>query len=561
VGIHLYWNGHIQEKQFMFLRSGFLFALCALMPVLPVAVRAQPSCDALKDVKLEHAVVSSATWQEADRLKELPNVPVPRHCEVTAIARPTSDSEIRFTLWLPPGELWNGKYMQSGSGGWGGSIQPIALLGPLARGYAVSATDDGHQAAGNMPDASWAIGHPEKLIDFGYRALHETAALSKVLVDAYYGKPAVHAYFSGCSDGGREALMEAERYPEDFDGIVAGAPANNWTHHFTGFAWNEIALNATPESKITVEQLPAIEKAALTACDALDGVKDGVIQDPRQCHFDPSVLLCHGAPNAECLRQPQIDALKKIYSGPVNPRNGQQIYPGYEPGTEAEPGAWSLWIVGASVQSLFANSFFSAAVFEDPHWDWHSVDFDRDLRLADEKTASILNSNNPDLRSFRDHGGKLIEYHGWGDAAIAPLDSIAFYERVKVFLEHHPDPRSTNPSDIRSFYRLYMVPGMQHCTGGPGAVSFGNDGRNFLNATPGNDILLALDRWVTQGVAPDAIIASGVIAPGLTGADPKTGSKGVSITRPLCVYPAVARYKGSGDTNAAENFECVQPAQ
>lgn len=542
----------------MFLQDGFLLALCAVMPVLPVEVLAQRSCEALKDVKLEHAVVVSASWQETGQLKELPDVPVPRHCEVTAISRPTSDSEIHLTLWLPPSESWNGKYMQSGSGGWGGYIQPLTLLGPLARGYAVAATDDGHQAAGNKPDASssWAIGHPEKLIDFGYRAVHETAVLSKVVMDAYFGKPVAHAYFSGCSDGGREALMEAERYPEDFDGIIAGAPSNNWTHHFTGFVWNEIALNATPQSRIPVEALPTIEKAALAACDALDGVKDGVIQDPRQCHFDPSVLLCHGTPSAECLSQSQIDALKKIYAGPLNPRSGQQIYPGYEPGTEAEPKSWSLWIVGTSVQSFLGNSFFSGAVYEDPRWDWHSMDFDRDLRLADEKTTAILNAYNPDLRSFRDHGGKLIQYHGWGDAAVAPRDSIAFYEKVKAFLERYPDPRANNPSDIQSFYRLYMVPGMQHCMGGSGAVSFGNDGRGFLNATPDNDIQLALDRWVTQGLAPDAIIASGT-----TGADSKTGSKGVPITRPICAYPAVARYKGRGEPNAAENFECVQPAK
>jgi feruloyl esterase len=355
--------------------------------------------------------------------------------------------------------------------------------------------------------------------------------------------------------------MEAERYPEDFDGVISGAPSNNWTHHFSGMVWNEIALNATPESKISVEQLPAIEKAALNACDALDGVKDGVIEDPRQCHFDPSMLLCHGAQSAECLTGPQIEALKKIYAGPVNSRTGQQIYPGYEPGSEAEPKSWSLFIVGASAQSYLGNSFFSGAVYEDPHWDWRSMEFDRDVRLADEKTASILNAYNPDLRSFRDHGGKLIQFHGWGDAAVAPRDSIAFYEEVERFLERYPDPRSSDPSDIQSFYRLYMVPGMGHCLGGPGAVSFGNDGRGFANATPGNDIILALDRWVTQGVAPDAIIASGTVASVTTSAGARTGSPGVPITRPLCVYPAVAHYKGQGDTNAAENFVCVKAAK
>jgi hypothetical protein len=527
---------------------------------------AQQACEALKDIKLDHATVVSAVSQEPAPLKQPPGIPykvpditVPRHCEVSGVARPTSDSEIEFTLWLPPREAWNDKYMQRGNGGWAGSIQATVLVGPLARGYAVAATDDGHETKGIMPDATFAIGHPEKLIDFGYRSLHETAILSKDILQAYYGKAARQAYFSGCSDGGREALMEAERYPEDFDGIIAGAPANHWTHHFAGFVWNEMALNGKPESKIAIEQLPTIQKAALAACDALDGVKDGLIEDPRECHFDQSVLLCHGAASADCLTQPQVEALEKIYAGPKNPRTGEQIYPGYEPGSEAEPGGWSLWILGPSAHSLFGNSFYGQAVHEDPHWDWRTMDFDRDVRLADEKTGAILNSYNPDLRSFRDHGGKLIQYHGWSDAAIAPRDSINFYEDVRAFLGQYPDPRSTNPTDIQGFYRLFMVPGMQHCSGGQGATSFGNDDIAALKSNPDdaeNDILLALDRWVTQGVAPETIIATGRI-----GGDAKSGSEGVRLTRPLCAYPAVARYKGQGDTNAAENFECRVPGK
>jgi feruloyl esterase len=557
------WENEIRENDTMRPLNTFLSAACAFVLASPGLTIAQQTCESLKDLKLDHATVVSAAAQEPAPLKAPPGTPfkvpdftIPRHCEVTAIARPTVDSEIDFTLWLPPKDVWNGKYMQRGNGGWAGSIQPAVLVAPLARGYAVSATDDGHRTQGIMPDASWAIGHPEKLIDFGYRSLHETATLSKAILEAYYGKPSDHAYFSGCSDGGREALMEAERFPEDFDGIIAGAPANHWTHHFTGFVWNEIALNGKPESKITPEQLPAIQKAALASCDALDGVKDGLIQDPRRCHFDPAVLLCHGAPSADCLTQPQIETLQKIYAGPKNPKTGEQIYPGYEPGTEAEAGGWSIWIVGISAHSLFGNSFYSGAVHEDPHWDWHTMDFDRDLRLADEKTGSILNSDNPDLRSFRDRGGKLIQYHGWGDAAIAPRDSIAFYEKVRTFMERYPDPRSATPKDIQAFYRLFMVPAMQHCTGGPGAVSFGNDELASLNAKPDdadNDILLALDRWVTQGVAPDKLIASGKI-----GADPKTKTDGIPLTRPLCAYPGVAQYKGQGDTNAAENFACVK---
>jgi hypothetical protein len=539
----------------MSIPRGLALAGGALM-VAASSAAAQQACESLKNLKLDHATVVTAALMEPAPLKQppgvpfkVPNVTVPRHCEVTGVARPTSDSEIDITLWLPPAETWNGKYMQRGNGGWAGSIQPLVLVGPLFRGYAVAATDDGHRTQGMMPDASWAIGHPEKLIDFGYRALHETTGFSKAVLDAYYGKSAARSYFSGCSDGGREALMEAERYPEDFDGIIAGAPANHWTHHFAGFMWNELALNETPASKITPEKLPAIEKAALAACDALDGVKDGLISDPLKCHFDPSVILCHGAENADCLTQPQIEALKKIYAGPTDPRTGKRIYPGYEPGTEAEPGGWSIWIVGLSVQSLFGNTFFGQAVHEDPHWDWHTMDFDRDVRLADEKTAAILNSYNPDLRTFRDHGGKLIQYHGWGDGAIAPRDSIAFYQKVEAFLKQYPDPRSAHPSDIRDFYRLFMVPGMQHCTGGPGPTSFGNDD---IAGDADHDILLALDRWVTQGIAPDKFIGTGKV-----GADAKAGKPGVKVTRPLCAWPEVARYKGQGDTDAAENFECA----
>jgi feruloyl esterase len=448
--------------------------------------------------------------------------------------------------------------MQRGNGGWAGSIQPAILVTPLMRGYAASATDDGHRSPRLTLDASWAIGHPEKLIDFGYRSLHQTAIQSKAILRAYYAKTEAHDYFAGCSDGGREALMEAERYPEDFDGVVAGAPANNWTNHFSGFVWNEISLHAKPESNIPVERLGIIEKAALAACDSIDGVRDGIIEDPRRCHFDPSVLRCKGADGNGCLTQLQIDALSKIYAGPKNPRTGEQIYPGYEPGTEAEPGAWAVWIIGP-VQSGFGNSFFSGAVYEDPKWNWRTFDFDRDVRFAKEKTGSILNSYNPDLRTFRAHGGKLIQYHGWGDAAIAPRDSIRFYESVKTFLNTYPDPRSSQPHDIAAFYRLFMVPGMGHCAGGVGATTFGNTtiaNKHESPEDPGHDVLMALDRWVISGVAPDKIIASGKI-----GADPKTGSGGTPLTRPLCVYPAVAHYKGSGDTNDASNFECVVPPQ
>ena len=536
--------------------------ICVVFASVKVAF-AQQACEQLKNIQLDHATVESAVIIEHTVLKEKRGDPpkeidisVPWHCEVTVVARPTSDSEIGIVIWLPSNDAWNGKYVQRGNGGWAGLIQRKVLEKPLSLGYAVSATDDGHRALNAIPDASWAVGHPQKLIDFGYRSEHKTAEISKDIAKAFYGREFEHAYFEGCSDGGREALMEAERFPEDFDGIIAGAPANNWTHLFTAFEWNEVALDETPESKISAQQLPLIEKTALAACDGLDGIKDGLIDDPRNCSFDPSVLLCRGAATADCLTRPQINALKKIYDGPRNPRTGIQIYPGYEPGTEAEPDAWALWIVGP-VQSLFGNSFFAQAVFEKDHWDWKSMDFDRDVQIADEKTAWILNSTNPDLRSFRDHGGKLIQYHGWGDAAIAPRDSINFYESVRTFLDRYPDPRWSQGTDIRAFYRLFMVPGLGHCTGGPGPTSFGND--DFLPEAgrpddADHDVFLALDRWVTEGIAPEEIIADGTMA--------SSGGDGhrekVPMTRPLCPFPEVARYKGMGNTNSATNFACVR---
>jgi hypothetical protein len=546
----------------MRIRDVVFVAACLLTPTathLAAAADAHSSCEALKTTELDHAAVVSAKWVEAGPMEAKLGYP-PRavhislssRCEVTGVARPTSDSEINFLLWLPAPPDWNGKYLQRGNGGWAGDIDSSNLIRPFVHGYAVSATDDGHRSTGDVPDASWAVGHPEKLIDFGYRSLHETAKLSKTIAQAYYGRNASHAYFFGCSDGGREALMEAERYPEDFDGIIAGAPANHWTHHLTGFIWNELALDGKPESHINPEQLPAIEKAALAACDAKDGVKDGLIEDPRQCHFDPGVLLCKSQASADCLTAPQIEALQKIYAGPKDAKTGEPIYPGYEPGTEAEPGAWVPWIIvpghDGSIQSWFGNSFYSQAVFENPHWDWHTMDFSRDVRAADNKTEGILNSYNPDLRSFRDHGGKLIQYHGWGDAAIAPEDSIDFYQKVTQFFARYPDPRSANAADVPSFYRLFMVPGMGHCSGGPGPTSFGNDETELEGGSrfdADHDVLPALDRWVTGGIAPEKIIGTG------------TGAGGGRLTRPLCPYPKVARYKGHGDTNAAENFECA----
>jgi feruloyl esterase len=345
-------------------------------------------------------------------------------------------------------------------------------------------------------------------------------------------------------------MMEAERFPEDFEGIIAGAPANHWTHHFAGFLWNERALESTPESKLGMKQLTIVETATVAACDALDGVKDGLISNPRKCHFDPASLLCTAGADASdnCLTQPQIDALKKIYAGPKNLATGEQIYPGYESGTEAEAGAWTPWIVPgagmpASLQAMFGHSMYAQAVHENSQFDTKAVDLDHELRLAEAKTSAILDSYNPDLRSFRAHGGKLIQYHGWGDAAIAPRDSIAFYELVQRFLDSYPDPRASSETDIHAFYRLFMVPGMGHCAGGPGPTNF-SGGDPSIPSDAEHNILEALDRWVTTGTAPEKIIGTGQ-------------ANGVKMTRPLCPYPKVAKYMGQGDPTSAQSFACV----
>jgi feruloyl esterase len=305
-----------------------------------------------------------------------------------------------------------------------------------------------------------------------------------------------------------------------------------------------------PASAIPQAKLLAIQKAAVAQCDGLDGVKDGLIEDPRACHFDPGIIACKGADSTECLTAPQLTALRKIYGGPKNSRTGALIFPGYSPGTEAVSG-WAGWIIpgpqGTPQQFGFANSFYLQAVYEGLKPDFKSLNFDADIAYADEKAGPLLNSTNPDLRSFRTRGGKLIQYHGWGDAAIAPQNSIDYYELVQSFMSRYPNGRASDRKPVDDFYRLFMVPGMAHCSGGIGPNVLGN-GLTVpgANNDPERDLLTALQLWVEKGVAPDHFIGTGKSV-----TDPSK-----TLTRPLCAYPKVARYKGSGDVNDAGNFSC-----
>jgi hypothetical protein len=505
----------------------------------PVAAQ---TCEKLAGLKLANTTITAAQSVAAGAFAPpagpaAPFKELPAFCRVTGVIKPTPDSEIRFEVWMP-GSSWNGKFQGIGNGGFAGYISHGELAGAIARGYAAASTDTGHATT----DASWALGHPQKLIDYGHRAVHEMTGKAKSIVSAFYGNGPKRSYFASCSNGGRQALMEAQRYPNDYDGIIAGAPANYFTHFLAGFAWNMQATLNDPASYIPSSKVKAIEAASLAACDARDGVTDGVIDDPTKCSFDPSVLLCKGAESDDCLTEKQIVALKKIYAGPRDSK-GEQIIPGFLPGGETGPNGWGRLIMGTGPgkagQLTFLTEAFANMVYNDPKWDFKTFNLERDGKLADEKLASILNATDPNLKAFKARGGKLILYQGWSDAALPPVNTINYFQSVVAKLGQR---------DAGSFIRLFMAPGMQHCGGGPGPNALGAS-VTIAQSDPRHDLTLALERWVEDGLAPDQIIAAK-----RQNFDPKSP---VLRTRPLCAYPQVARYKGSGSTDDAANFVCV----
>jgi len=459
------------------------------------------------------------------------------------VIKPSDDSDIQLEVWMPSSG-WNGKFQGAGNGGFAGSINFGGLADAVKHGYAAASTDTGHHAG--VTDGNWALNHPEKMVDFGYRAIHEMTDKGKAIVQAFYGDAPRRSYFSSCSNGGRQALMEAQRYPTDYDGIIAGAPANYWTHLLTLAIMDSQALLANPDSFIPPAKVPAIEAATLEACDAQDGVKDGVIDNPAQCHFDPAKLLCQGADSNTCLTAPQVAALKRIYDG-ARDSKGNLVFPGYSPGGETGGGGWGLWITGSaptkSLMYAFGTHFFSNMMFNDANWDFKTFVLDRDMKVADEKLAPIFNATNPDLSAFKKRGGKLIMYHGWSDAAIPPTNAVNYYQSVISKM---------GAKNSAAFLRLFMVPGMQHCGGGPGPSIFGQLG--VAQSDPQHDVAAALEQWVDKGVAPEQIIATKY----KTGMNPASG---VARTRPLCTYPKVAHWNGQGSSDDAANFTCVEPAR
>ena len=520
-----------------------VFRVLACLLTVHSSMLLAADCSGLKDLKLADTSITLAQTVTSGDLKikgtQAPIRNLPAFCRVAGLIRPTSDSEIRFEVWLPE-QGWNGRYLGVGNGGFAGSIGYQQFAGYLKRGFAVAGSDAGHQA--ESTDASWAYGHPEKVKDFGWRAVHLTAVRARQIITAYYGKPEQKAYFDACSDGGREALMEAQRFPEDYDGILAGAPANAWSTMLAAGAAGLQNLIGDPRSYIPDQKLPAIQKAALDACDALDGVKDGIISNPAQCHFDPAVLLCKAGDGLDCLTKPQIEALRKLYEG-ARDNERKLMFPGFTMGDET---AWGVWIVGqdpgGALSSQFVQNNFRYIVTGDPKWNVLTADIDETLRQAKEKSAADLDSTNPDLSQFAGRGGKLILYHGWNDPAISPWNTIAYYKEVQ---------QSMGERKADSFTRLYMIPGMEHCTGGPGPSAFGQFGMGTAKG-PSNGLFDSLQDWVEKGSPADDVVATKYAA----GAD---GSMKAVMTRPLCAYPAVAKYKGSGDSNDAANFTCEKP--
>jgi feruloyl esterase len=421
---------------------------------------------------------------------------------------------INFEVWMPV-TGWNGKFQGVGGSGYAGVISYAAMGAALNRGYATASTDTGH--TGGTGSALFALGHPELVVDFGHRAIHEMTLKAKALVGAFYERAPTRSYFVGCSTGGRQGLMEAQRYPIDYDGIVAGSSATFYGHHHAAQLWVASATLKDHASYLPPSTYPLINKAVLAACDARDGVSDGLLEDPRRCRFDPKTLLCSSGRSDSCLTAPQVETVQRIYSAVRNPRTGQEIFPPLPPGSEL---SWATQAAGPEPSRL-ATEFFKYFVFEDPNWDWRTFDFDRDVSRADAKIGPIVTAMDPDLKVFNAKGGKFIMYHGWNDQLIAAENSVNYYNGVVALFGAQQTDR---------FFRLFMAPGMQHCGGGPGPNTF--------------DAVSALERWVEEGKAPQHITAS------------HSTDGVVDRTRPLCPYPQVAAYKGHGSIDEAANFEC-----
>jgi len=499
----------------------------ALVDYSKAGLEPREACEALGKFKAKAIAQITAAQMPA-------SASAPLHCRVTGLLSP----EIAFEVSLPA--KWNGRFYMIGNGGHAGEAMDdpgrVAQRNQaLQLGFAFAQTNTGHDAR-KEPGASFVMSNPQKAIDYAYRAVHLTARTTQDITKQYYGKPISRAYWNSCSNGGRQGMMEAERFPDDFDGIVANAPWVDQTGFTIGAMWNQKALSAAP---VTPAKLALVGEKVMAKCDAIDGLKDGLIDDPRKCNFDPArdVPACSaGADGPNCLTPAQADAIAKVYSGPMS--NGKQFFPGYMPGSEAVMpglfggGAGSGWmnvIVAAQPDAKPADFNLAEGTMRylvhkppQPDYDYKTFDFDHDIHTLDE-WSKLADAKNPDLAKFHKHGGKLIMTYGWADSILQPMMGVNYYEQAVA----------KNGPDTAEFFRLFMVPGMAHCGGGIGPDR--------------NDSMTAMINWVEKAKAPESIVASRVV------------DNQVVRTRPLCPYPQVARYSGQGSIDDAVNFHCVAP--
>ena len=520
------------------------FGTAAVFCALPLAFGA--ACDSLTSLALPDTSITLAKAVPAGSFKPAGGQAInnmPAFCQVHGIIKPTPVSAIHFEVWLPAAG-WNGKLQTVGNGGLAGTISFAAMATALRTGFATTSTDTGHTAE---EPHEW-LQNRDRLIDYSYRGLHLTTVNAKAISDAFYGQAPKQAYYSGCSTGGKQGLMEAQRFPADFDGIVAGDAANFWTHQMMGEVWNGV-VTSTPETNLSEEKLKLVQDAVLEQCDALDGVKDGLIADNRRCTFDPKILLCKGADTSGCLTAAQVGAVAKIYSGPVNPRTGAKMYAGMYPGGEVGWGGGGRPAVinrpGTS-SGVSSYDFMRYALFGNPAWQFRTFDFDKDAQALEEKFAGLTNAMETNLEEFRKMGHKLFYYHGTSDPLIPAQNGIDYYERV---VASQGKGGKNGLEQTQTFFRVFLVPGLYHCAGGPGPSGFGTSSpASQMDAD--HDAISSVSRWAEKGIAPEKIIATKYVE--------NTPAKGIAMQRPLCAWPLAARYKGTGDTNDATNFACVR---
>lgn len=470
------------------------------------------TCDEILKLDIDTVTIISAVEVPAGDYQipdSTSSVELSAHCSVKVILAPSSDSHIEMALWMPTYD-WNGKFLAVGNGGWAGSISYDAMASNLRKGYAVASNDTGHK--GNS--AAFALGHPEKLVDFGYRSMHEMAVHSKSIIRSYYQRAPALSYYEGCSTGGRQGLMAAQRFPEDFDAIIAGAPVNNVFSLHAALMHSMVSILSDQSLYLPPDKLELLHNAVLAACESVDGVNDGFLNNPLACEFDPRTLQCSATDTTACLTPRQVESVRQVYA-PVKLSTGEEVYPGYAPGFEL---GWRILGEGSVPPSLYSDTFKYIA-HGDPDWDWQSFDLDTDTRLALAR-ADEVSATDPDLSEFKARGGKLLIYHGWNDPGPSPYNSINYYGSIL----------NTLGEDQSDWLRMFMMPGMGHCRGG-----IGPDQADFLDA---------IDKWREAGIAPDRIEAT------------RIRNANTDMTRPLCPYPQVAVWNGEGSPGASENHVC-----